>query len=96
MQSDRDQTTLSALPVLLDDELLAAYLGCSQRFVRRLATERRIAYQLVGRHRRYRLDDVLAYLDTERKTLIEPDGRAGESPRRHTGGRPKRSGRGAA
>lgn len=96
MQSDHKQTTPSPLPTLLDDEELANYLGCSMRFVRRLTTERRIAYQLVGRHRLYRLEDVLTYLDNERKTSLGSDQRAAEPRRRHAGGRPKRSERGAA
>ena len=95
MQSENDQNVPSPLPVLLDDEQLAVYLQCSERFVRRLATERRIAYQLIGRHRRYRLEDVLAYLNSERKTSFEPDQRASEPRRRHAGGRPKRSERAA-
>lgn len=79
-KSDFVQTTPSSLPVLLNDKQLAAYLDCSLRFVRRLAIERRMAYLPVKRRRRYRVEDVLAYLDKERKVSLEPHRRAARSP----------------
>ena len=87
MKSDFVQSIPSPMPVLLDDEQLAAYLHCSLRFVRRLATERRVAYLPDGRHRRYRVGDVLAYLDKECKASLESKRRAPRQRRRHAGAR---------
>lgn len=47
----------------------AIYLNVSVRFVRRLVTERRIAFHHVGRHVRFALTDLDAWLATGR---IEP------------------------
>jgi len=89
-QSPKSPTRTDQLPELWTDEQLAEYLCCTLRFVRRLAGEHRIAYTLVGHHRRYRLEDVRAYLDRERKPV-----EIGTAPRRRQG-RPKKSERGAA
>lgn len=91
MQTPTGTTPPQLLPELWTDEQLAEYLGCTLRFVRRLADERRIAYTLVGRHRRYRPEDVAAYLDRERKSVVVES----VMPRRRAG-RPKKSERGAA
>jgi excisionase family DNA binding protein len=96
MQNADHEPIETTIPALLDDEQVAYLLGCSLRFVRRLADERRIAYQLIARRRRYRPEDVRAYLDAERRPSIDPQERMAEPPRRHRGGRPKRSELGAA
>jgi excisionase family DNA binding protein len=47
----------------------AEYLNTSERFVRRLIAERRIAFHHVGRHVRVALSDVEEWLATQR---VEP------------------------
>lgn len=47
----------------------ADYLNTSVRFVRRLVAERRIAFHKVGRHVRFAVADLDAWLDANR---IEP------------------------
>jgi excisionase family DNA binding protein len=47
----------------------AAYLNTSERFVRRLIAERRIAFHHVGRHVRFALTDLDEWLATGR---VEP------------------------
>ena len=47
----------------------AAYLNTSVRFVRRLVAERRVAFHHVGRHVRFALSDLDAYLAAGR---VEP------------------------
>jgi excisionase family DNA binding protein len=47
----------------------ADYLNTSERFVRRLVAERRIAFHHVGRHVRFALSDLDAWLATGR---VEP------------------------
>ncbi len=47
----------------------AEYLNTSERFVRRLIAERRIAFHHVGRHVRIALSDVQAWLVAQR---VEP------------------------
>jgi len=42
----------------------AAYLNTSERFVRRLIAERRIAFHHVGRHVRFAITDLDAWLAT--------------------------------
>ena len=44
----------------------AEYLGTSERFVRRLVAERRVAFHHVGRHVRFRLSDLDAWLELHR------------------------------
>jgi excisionase family DNA binding protein len=51
---------------LLTVEEAAERLGTSTRFVRRLVTERRIAYVKVGRHVRLDPTDVEAFIATSR------------------------------
>lgn len=48
---------------LLDIHDVAERLHMSERFVRRLVAERRVPIQKVGRHVRFREDDVDAFLD---------------------------------
>lgn len=55
-------------PALLSNRLLtvaevAKRLNVTERFVRRLVAERRIAIQRVGRHVRFREEDVDAFLE---------------------------------
>jgi excisionase family DNA binding protein len=47
----------------------AEYLNTSERFVRRLITERRLAFHHVGRHVRFALTDLDEWLDASR---VEP------------------------
>jgi len=47
----------------------AAYLNTSERFVRRLVAERRIAFHHVGRHVRFALSDLDGWLAARR---VEP------------------------
>lgn len=47
----------------------AEYLNTSERFVRRLVTERRIAFHHVGRHVRFALSDLDGWLAAGR---VEP------------------------
>lgn len=47
----------------------AAYLNTSERFVRRLVAERRIAFHHVGRHVRFALSDLDEWLVARR---VEP------------------------
>jgi excisionase family DNA binding protein len=47
----------------------AVYLNTSERFVRRLVAERRIAYHHVGRHVRFALSDLDEWLTAGR---VEP------------------------
>ena len=47
----------------------AAYLNVSERFVRRLVAERRIAFHKVGHFLRFRTDDLDAFLEAGR---VEP------------------------
>lgn len=51
---------------LLDQEAAAARLGISTRMLRRLYTERRIAFVKVGRHVRFRPQDLDAFVDANR------------------------------
>ena len=52
----------------------AAYLNTSERFVRRLISQRRIAFHHVGRHVRFALSDLEAWLEAQR---VEPFRAAG-------------------
>ncbi|MGH4007864.1 MAG: excisionase family DNA-binding protein [Pseudonocardiaceae bacterium] len=58
----------------------AEYLNTSERFVRRLIAERRIAFHHVGRHVRLALSDLDLWLASGRVEAIEPD-----DVRRHLG-----------
>ncbi|HET9256863.1 MAG TPA: helix-turn-helix domain-containing protein [Pseudonocardiaceae bacterium] len=49
----------------------AAYLNTSERFVRRLISERRIAFHHIGRHVRFALSDLDEWLAESR---VEPLG----------------------
>ena len=50
----------------------AAYLGITERFVRRLVEQRRVAFLKVGRLVRFRTCDLDAYLDSCRVDAIDP------------------------
>lgn len=54
----------------------AEYLSTSERFVRRLIAERRVAFHRVGRHVRFRLSDLDAWLDAQRVEARRPVSRA--------------------
>jgi len=51
----------------------AEYLNTSERFVRRLIAERRIAFHHVGRHIRFALSDVDLWLASSRVEAIKSD-----------------------
>jgi len=51
----------------------AEYLNTSERFVRRLVAERRIAFHHVGRHVRFALSDLDAWLAAGRVEPFDPD-----------------------
>ncbi len=52
----------------------AEYLNTSERFVRRLIAEQRIAFHHVGRHVRFALSDIEVWLEAQR---VEPFRAAG-------------------
>jgi len=56
----------------LDTPGAAQYLGCGERMVRRLVFERRVAFVRVGRHVRFDVADLDAFLAAGR---VEPDAR---------------------
>jgi excisionase family DNA binding protein len=62
------------LDTLLSIEQAAERLGTSERFVRRLIAERRIAYVKLGRHVRIAEDDLVNFVATGR---VEASGRLG-------------------
>lgn len=51
----------------------AEYLSTSERFVRRLIAERRIAFHHVGRHVRFALTDLDAWLAASRVEPLTPE-----------------------
>jgi excisionase family DNA binding protein len=51
----------------------AAYLNTSERFVRRLISERRIAFHHVGRHVRFGLTDLDEWLAASRVEPLKAD-----------------------
>ena len=51
---------------LIDAEQLAARLGVSKRYVRRMIEERRIPFHKIGRYVRFRPTDVDDYLASRR------------------------------
>jgi excisionase family DNA binding protein len=51
----------------------AAYLNTSERFVRRLISERRIAFHHVGRHVRFALTDLDEWLAARRVEPLSAD-----------------------
>jgi excisionase family DNA binding protein len=51
----------------------AIYLNTSDRFVRRLIAERRIAFHRVGRHVRFSVADLDAWLDAGRVEPLTPE-----------------------
>ena len=61
--------TTPTRPRLLDINEAARYLGTSTRFVRRLVTERRIAFTKLGRHVRIDVTDLDAFIAAGR---VEP------------------------
>ena len=59
-------------PQTLDVSQAACYLGITDRFVRKLIEQRRIAFLKVGRLVRFRADDLDAYLDSCRVEALDP------------------------
>ena len=55
----------------------AAYLNVSERFVRRLVAERRIAFHKVGHFLRFRAEDLDAFLEAGRVEPVQSRGRLG-------------------
>jgi excisionase family DNA binding protein len=55
----------------------AEYLNTSERFVRRLVAERRVAFHRVGRHLRFAVVDLDAWLTSCRVDARRPARRAG-------------------
>ena len=70
----RRQGRPSELETLLTVEQAAERLGTSERFVRRLIAERRIAYVKLGRHVRITEHDLINFVTTGR---VEAGGRLG-------------------
>jgi len=64
------------LDTLLTVEQAAERLGTSERFVRRLIAERRVAYVKVGRHVRIAEPDLINFVATGR---VEPQRRHAEA-----------------
>jgi len=50
-------------PQLVDVNTAANYLGVSPRFIRRLCSERRVAFFRIGRHVRFETADLDAFLE---------------------------------
>jgi excisionase family DNA binding protein len=65
-QDALDNRTALGLPRLIDAETVAEYLGTSVRHIRRLVDERRIPFVKVGRHVRFDVDEVSAWVDDHR------------------------------
>jgi excisionase family DNA binding protein len=61
----------------LDLAQAAAYLNVSERFVRRLVAERRIAFHKVGHFLRFRAEDLDAFLEAGRVEPVESRSRLG-------------------
>ena len=70
----RRQGRPSELETMLTVEQAAERLGTSERFVRRLIAERRIAYVKLGRHVRITEHDLINFVTTGR---VEAGGRLG-------------------
>lgn len=71
--------------VLLDQEQLARWLGVTERFIRRLVSERRITYVKLGKQVRFDPADVVALIERS-KMSVTPAGHDGR-PRRARGNR---------
>ena len=56
---------------LVDIDVVAQRLGVSERFVRRLVQERRLAFHKIGRYVRFDLDEVEAWVETQRVAEYE-------------------------
>ena len=50
----------------------ATYLNTSERFIRRLIAERRVAFHKVGKHVRFRLSDLDDWLGRNRVEAFNP------------------------
>ena len=57
---------------LLDIAGLADRLGVGERFVRRLVSERRIPFLKIGRHVRFEVDEVEAWIQESRVEPSQP------------------------
>lgn len=74
IQREPGTPAASPLPALLTMEQVAARLGTSVRFVRRLRAERRLAFVKIGKHLRVDLADLESFIDAhrERPDLLPP------------------------
>lgn len=59
--ADGDSVALGAVAELLTTSQAAEILGVSDTYVRKLADAGKLPIELRGTHRRFRLDDVMAY-----------------------------------
>jgi excisionase family DNA binding protein len=57
-------------PDLLDVPAAAAYLGVTERWVRRAVAERTIPFVKIGRYVRLDADDLAAYVDRQRVPAV--------------------------
>lgn len=62
----------TATEQLIDIAGLAERLGVGERFVRRLVDERRVPFFKIGRHVRFRLQDVEAWICASRVEPAQP------------------------
>jgi excisionase family DNA binding protein len=51
----------------------AEYLNTSVRFVRRIIADRRVAFHKIGRHIRFALDDLDAFISAGRVEVLDAD-----------------------
>lgn len=70
-QSDRERVERA----LLDIPAVAARLGVSERFVRRLVSERRIAYLKIGHFVRFEAEQVEQWIEASRVLAVPNGGR---------------------
>ena len=66
------QTNNPTADDLIDSEQVAARLGVTTRFVRRLVDERRIPFHKIGRHVRFDPADVETYVQSRRVETWTP------------------------
>lgn len=59
-----------SLARILDVPGAAAYTGTSERFVRRLVAERRLPYLKIGRHVRFEIADLEAFIAAGRVEAV--------------------------
>ena len=56
---------------MLDVAAAAAYLGVTERWMRRAVAERRIPFHKLGRFVRFHVDDLDAYLASQRVPAVD-------------------------